>query len=91
MVIQMEYNQNNISTIISMIVPFLSFLIAKYCGFDVDQAMLTMFLTGVVELIVLIWSARNPNTLGIFGNKKPAVDEVGVLNDEYVSDGDDID
>ena len=27
------------------------------------------------ELIVLIWSARNPNTMGIFGNAKPVTIE----------------
>ena len=70
----MEMSQNNISTIVSMIVPFLAYLIAQFCGFDIDQAMLTMFLTGIVELIVLIWSARNPNTLAIFGNDEPAVE-----------------
>ena len=80
----MEYSQNNISTIISMIVPFLSYIIAKICGFDIDQAMLTMFLTGIVELIILIWSAKNPNKLGIFGNdEKPTIEsEERVLNDE---------
>ena len=68
----MELSQNNISTIISMIVPFIAYVIAKVWGFDIDQAILTMFLTGVVELIVLIWSARNPNTLAIFGNNTSA-------------------
>lgn len=71
----MELSQNNISTIISMIVPFIAYIIAKVWGFDIDQAILTMFLTGVVELIVLIWSARNPNTLAIFGNNTSA-DEI---------------
>lgn len=81
----MEFTENNISTIISMIVPFITYLIAQLCGFDIDQAMLTMFITGVVELAVLIWSARNPNTMGIFGNKPVTVEAAGVLNDEYVT------
>ena len=70
-----------------MIVPFIAYVIAKFCGFDLDEAMLTMFLTGVIELIVLIWSARNPNTMGIFGNAKPVTIEAddGVLNEEYVT------
>lgn len=77
----MELSQNNISTIVSMIVPFIAYVIAKVWGFDIDQAILTMFITGVVELIVLIWSARNPNTLAIFGNNTSAEgieDEAGV-------------
>ena len=87
----MEFTENNMSTIISMIVPFLTYLIAQFCGFDLDEAMLTMFLTGVIELIVLIWSARNPNTLKIFGNAKKdtATDDIGILNEEYVVGEDD--
>lgn len=83
----MEFTENNISTIVSMIVPFIAYVIAKFCGFDLDEAMLTMFLTGVIELIVLIWSARNPNTMRIFGNAKPVTIEAddGVLNEEYVT------
>ena len=83
----MEFTENNISTIVSMIVPFIAYVIAKFCGFDLDEAMLTMFLTGVIELFVLIWSARNPNTMGIFGNAKPVTIEAdeGILNEEYVT------
>lgn len=70
-----------------MIVPFLAYLIVQICGFDIDQAMLTMFITGVVELIILIWSAKNPNQIEAFGNKPvdPVTEEDGVLNDEYVT------
>ena len=78
----MELNQNNLSTIISMIVPFVAYVIAKVCGFDVDEAMLTMFITGVVELIILIWSAKNPNQLGIFGNKPVELDDVPTGDDD---------
>lgn len=83
----MEFTENNISTIVSMIVPFIAYVIAKFCGFDLDETMLTMFLTGVIELVVLIWSARNPNTMGIFGNAKPVTIEAdeGILNEEYVT------
>ena len=87
----MEYTQNNLSTIISMIVPFLSYLIAKLYGFDIDQVMLTMFLTGVIELILLIWSARNPNKLAIFGNAPVLETEETVLNPEYECDECDMD
>lgn len=84
----MEYNQNNISTIISMIVPFLAYIIAIIFKVNVDQALLTMFITGVVELIILIWSARHTNTMGVFGNAPTPIDPTEpVLNDEYESDG----
>ena len=83
----MDLNENNISTIVSMIVPFLSYIICKLCGFDIDQAMLAMFLTGVIELIILIWSAKNPNQMAIFGNApQPIETEEPVLNPEYESD-----
>lgn len=86
----MEFNENNISTIVSMIVPFLAYVITKLCGFDIDQAMLTMFITGIIELIILIWSAKNPNTMKIFGNETvEPVTDYGVLNDEYVTGDDD--
>ena len=83
----MEFTENNISTIVSMIVPFISYLIATFCGFNINEALLTMFLTGVVELVILIWSARNPNTMRIFGNAKPVTAEAdeGILNEEYVT------
>ena len=83
----MDLTENNISTIVSMIVPFLSYVIVKLCGFDIDQAMLAMFLTGCIELIILIWSARNPNTMDIFGNAPAPIEtEETVLNPEYESD-----
>lgn len=69
-----------------MIVPFIAYVIARLFGFDIDQTLLTMFLTGVIELIILIWSAKNPNTMGIFGNSEPT-DE---LDDVAVGDDDDM-
>lgn len=69
-----------------MIVPFLSYLIAQICGFNIDQALLTMFLTGCIELIILIWSAKNPNKLAIFGNAPQIETTETVLNHEYERD-----
>ncbi len=82
----MEISQNNISTIVSMIVPFISYLIAQIFGFNIDQAMLAMFLTGIGEIIFVIWSAINPNTMEIFGNGKSIDPVPDVLNDEYVAE-----
>jgi len=85
----MEFNQNNVSTIVSMIFPFVSAVLIHF-GITVDQQILTAFLCAVVELGFLIWSARNPNQMGIFGNKQPVtIEDDGVLNDEYVTGDDD--
>ena len=86
----MEFNQNNVSTIVSMIFPFISAILV-YFGINVDQQILTLILSAFVELGLLIWSAKNPNTFKAFGN---AIDntikntEEPVLNDEYECDED---
>lgn len=87
----MEFNQNNVSTIVSMIFPFVSALLIRF-GITVDQQILTAFLCAVVELCFLIWSARNPNEMAVFGNSEPVTlddEEDGVLNDEYVTGDED--
>ena len=78
----MEFSENNISTIVSMIVPFITYLLAQIFGFNIDQALLTMFLTGIIELIVLVWSARNPNTMKIFGNAPTPKEDVDCDTDD---------
>ena len=86
----MEFSENNISTIVSMIVPFITYLLAQIFGFNIDQALLTMFLTGIIELIVLVWSARNPNTMKIFGNAPIPKEDVDATPKEDVDcDADD--
>jgi hypothetical protein len=74
---------NNISTIATFIAICLTTLLA-YFGYTVDQAQATTVIMGVITLIIAIWSSKNPNTLGVFGNDKPTVEsEEPVLNDEY--------
>jgi len=74
----MEFNQGNISTIISMLWIILSPYIASYVTQDAFIA--------ICGLIIITWSACNPNSFKIFGN---AVDKTiqnntePVLNDEY--------
>ena len=80
----MELTQNNISTIVTMIFPFIAALATKYLGVTLDQATFVAGISAIIELIFLLWSAKNPNTMGVFGNDKPTVEsEEPVLNDEY--------
>ena len=80
----MEWNQNNISTIASMIAPFVIVVLAKF-GINVEQTVAIAFIGAVIELGLLIWSAKNPNEIAAFGNK-PTDDEC----DCTVGDNDDI-
>ena len=74
---------NNISTIATFAAICLTTILA-YFGYTVDQAQATTVIMGVITLIIAIWSSKNPNTLGVFGNDKPTIEtEEPVLNDEY--------
>jgi len=85
----MEFNQNNISTIVSMIFPFIAALAAKYFGVTLDAATTIAGISAIIELILLIWSAKNPNTIAALGNApEPIQTNETVLNDEYESDVD---
>ena len=80
---------NNISTIATFAAICLTTILA-YFGYTVDQAQATTVIMGVITLIIAIWSSKNPNTLGVFGNDKPTVEtEETVLNPEYECDEDD--
>lgn len=85
----MEFNQNNISTISTMIAPFIVTLLASF-GINIDQTITIAFIGAIFELILLIWSAKNPNEMKVFGNEPVTEDEDMILNDEYVT-GDDFD
>ena len=79
---------NNISTIATFAAICLTTILA-YFGYTVDQAQATTVIMGVITLIIAIWSSKNPNTLGVFGNDKPTVEtEETVLNPEYECDDD---
>ena len=80
----MELTQNNISTIVTMIFPFIAALATKYLGVTLDQATFVAGISAIIELIFLVWSAKNPNTMNIFGNSPKTIDTTEpVLNDEY--------
>ena len=73
----MEFNQGNISTIVSMLWIILCPYISQYVT---QEAFIS-----ICGLIIIIWSACNPNTFEAFGNavnKTIKTDET-VLNDEY--------
>ena len=80
----MEFNQGNISTIVAMLWTILSPYIAQYVTQEAFVA--------ICGLIIIVWSACNPNTFEAFGNavnQTIQTDET-VLNDEYeVGDCDD--
>lgn len=61
----MELTQNNISTIVVFIYMLLSPFLLKY---GIEQDLFTTTVTGIIGIIIAIWSARNPNTLSAFNN-----------------------
>ena len=78
----MDNIQGNLSTIFVAIYAVLAPYIAQYVSQEVFVA--------ICGLILVIWSAYNPNTFKIFGNQISTPPEVQeILNDEYVSDDND--
>ncbi len=69
--------ENNISTILVAIYAVLAPYIAQYMSQEVFIA--------ICGLILVIWSAYNPNTMKIFNNDKktPTEEYTNGLNDEY--------
>ena len=88
----MEFTKGNISTIVAMLWTILCPYISQYVSQDA--------FISICGIIIIVWSACNPNTFEIFGN---AVDktiktepdtgifdnDAPVLNDEYESSDDD--
>ena len=49
-----------------------------------------MFFLAIIGLVLVLWSAYNPNSFAILGNaKKEPVEEDLILNDEYTTGDDD--
>lgn len=78
----MEFNQGNISTIVAMLWTILCPYISQYVTQEAFIA--------ICGIIIIIWSACNPNTFEIFGNaiNKTIKTDEPVLNDEYECDED---
>ena len=82
----MDIDVGNVSTIATMVWGVIISPILVSYGVVIDNAVGTAVISGLILLVLLIWSACNPNSLGVFGNKKdePPIDD-GILNDEYVT------
>ena len=83
----MEINENNISTVASMVFGVIIYPILLSFGVEIDQTLGTAIVGAIIMLCLLIWSAMNPNKMKLFGNQ-PVTQDEGILNDEYVT-GDD--
>ena len=78
----MDNLQGNVSTIGVMIWTILCPYISQYVSQEVFLA--------IFGLLIVIWSAYNPNSFKIFGNDTPSINsEEPVLNDEYECDDND--
>lgn len=95
----MELKQGNISTIATYIYWICEPIFIKF-GYDIDQVIFVSILTGIIGLIITLWSSTNPNTLKILGNQKEDETETlrkdytiqDTLNDEYTTEfGDETD
>lgn len=86
----MEFNENNVSTIASWIWAVIVSPILVSYGISIDQGLGTGIISGIILLGLLVWSAKNPNTIVAFGNgDNPVTENNGVLNDEYVTGDED--
>ena len=63
----MEFNKDNLSTIFVFLYMLISPILVKY-GYDIKQELFVSAMVAIVGLIGAIYSAMNPNKLGIFGN-----------------------
>ena len=64
-------DSDNIQGNLSTIILFIYIIIAPYIeSLGITQSMFAEFCFAVLGLAIAVWSAYNPNTLNIFGNKK---------------------
>ena len=76
-------DKNNLSTIFVFVYMLIAPILVKY-GYEINQELFVSAMVAIVGLLGAIFSAKNPNTLKVFGNDKPTVEtEEPVLNDEY--------
>lgn len=80
--------KNNISTIAVLVYGVLSPFLAQYLTQDQFSALAL----AIVSIVLVLYSAKNPNTFGWLGNGKQCdCNEETVLNDEYEIDPNDDD
>ena len=79
-VIDIEYIQNNLSTIAVLIYGALSPFLAQYLSSEQFSASFI----AIVSVVLIIYSAKHPNTFKVLGNApEPLQTEETVMNDEY--------
>lgn len=74
--------KNNVSTVAVLVYGVLSPYLAQYLSADQFSALAI----AVVSIVLVVWSARNPNTLKCFGNgcnDECACNGETVMNDDY--------
>lgn len=79
-------NITTIGKIVAMAIAgwFIGLCVAYGIQLPVDQQTLSELIFTVILLVWAYLDAKYPNSLGIFGNQKPIIDNVEpVLNDEY--------
>ena len=76
--------QNNVSTIAVIVYGILAPYIAQY----LSQEQFSALCIAVVGIIVILWSAKHPNTFESLGNGKNdcSCNEETILNDDYTVD-----
>ena len=78
--------KNNVSTIAVLIYGVLSPYLAQYLSADQFSALCI----AIVSIVLVVWSAKNPNTMKIFGNDVFVCDcetEEDLINEEYKTGG----
>lgn len=79
------YTTGNISTIATWISLTIT-VILSYFGVVIDQATLLPVVSGLITIIIAIWSSKNPNTFSFLGNQPHTTCECNNetdLNPEY--------
>ena len=76
--------KNNLSTIAVILYGILSPILAQY----LSQEQFSALFIAVFGIIIIVYSAKNPNTMKIFGNDNVAKveNEEDLINEEYGED-----
>ena len=81
-VVDIEYIQNNLSTIAVLLYGAFSPFLAQYLSSEQFSASFI----AIVSIVLILYSAKHPNTFKILGNAKPepkVETEEDLVNDEY--------
>lgn len=79
-VVDIEYIQNNLSTIAVLLYGAFSPFLAQYLSSEQFSASFI----AIVSIVLILYSAKHPNTFKVLGNApEPLQTEEIVMNDEY--------